>query len=101
MAELSKELAATIVKMANDNQSRITEDFATVQALIDSHDVVSAVWQDRSQPYGVDYIVIKGVEILAEVQASGMTRRARMSAILCINAEQAIALRMVAGDKSN
>jgi hypothetical protein len=101
MPDLSKELAATIVEMANDNQSRITEDFATVQALIDSHDVAFAVWQDRSQPYGVDYIVIKGVQLLAEVQASGMTRRARMTAIPCINAEQAMALQMVAGEKPN
>lgn len=83
-----------IVNMANDNQSRITEDFATVQALIDSHEIVMAVWQDRSQP-GVDYLVVKGAQRLAQGLHDNVTFQARMTAILCNDAAQAMALRMV------
>ena len=90
-----------IVNMANENQSRITEDFATVQALIDSHEIVMAVWQDRSQALGVDYLVVKGAQRLAQGLHDNVTFQARMTAIPCNDAAQAMALRMVAGDKPN
>jgi hypothetical protein len=99
--EVTDELIRRMVTLANNNQSRITEDFNTVRRLVDSADVVFAVWQDQSERLGVGWRIVKGKNLLAQISQDGFSRKGQFQAIPCIDGDQAAALEMVAGDKPN
>jgi hypothetical protein len=98
--EVTDELIRRMAELAYRNQSRITEDFATVRRIVDSADIVFAVWQDHSEQSGIGWRIVKGKQFLAETGQGG-TRKGRFEAILCCDGHQAAALEMVAGDKPN
>ncbi len=84
--------------MANANRENITGDFATVQAIVDSAPLVFGVWQDPAKPDGVGMLVVKGHMLLRGIVADGEARSTASAAIPCTCAEQAEALRIVAGE---
>jgi hypothetical protein len=61
-----------------------------VKEIVDSAEVVFAVWQDRSARGGVGYMLIKGRDLARQVLADDKVGiSARTAAIPCIEAEQA------------
>lgn len=86
------------VSVANEVRRHLTGDFAEVQALVDHHTIVFAVWQDRSEPDSVGYLIVKGQQLLREIIASGKSLEVAWTAIPCFCAEQAHALLQVAGE---
>jgi hypothetical protein len=64
-----------------------------VLELIAKAEVVMGVGQDAAKPYGVDMLVIKGANRMREVVATGVNMEAGMTAIKCLDYDQAEALR--------
>jgi hypothetical protein len=87
-----------IVAKANEVRPQLDDTMEPIKRLIDNHDLVFAVWQDRSQPDGVGTQIIKGRKTLTEVFTSGQSARVRWTAIPCIEEAQAVALQQVLGD---
>ncbi len=84
-----------LVALANANRENITEDFATVQAIVDGASLVFGVFRDAAEPDGVGMLVVKGHALLREIVASGKALPVDMTAVPCSCAEQAEALRLV------
>jgi hypothetical protein len=87
--EVGNELAAL-----PDDQAR----WRHVRDLVDRHEVVIGVWQDAAEPDGVGQMIIKGDRLLRAIGAGDTGRFTSISAIPCIQAEQAVALKQVAGE---
>lgn len=87
-----------VVAMANASRALITSDFSTVRGIVDAAPLVFGVFQDATQPDGVGLLLVKGHALLREVVASGRTLPVDMAAVPCTCAEQAEALRLVAGE---
>jgi hypothetical protein len=94
-----------LVAMANSHLERMSaagmsegEAFAYVKNVIDSHQVVVGVWQDSSEPDGVDMHVIKGMNTLAGILMSGASADVKISAVPCVSYDQAVAAQELLGD---
>lgn len=92
--------ATAIVHKANAVRSRITTDFATVWKIIVENDLVFAVWQDPTERDTVGTLIIKGKGRLEQIASSGQAEDLLWTAIPCISAEQAEALRIVCHERS-
>jgi hypothetical protein len=99
-----------IVEMANANQALMDGTIGPVQRIIDSAEIVFAVWQDPDAPHGVGMLLIKGKHRLKAIAAGdnaappgtlalSISTRCRVNAVACVCAEQAEALRQELGDK--
>jgi hypothetical protein len=93
-----KQLRINVVDMANANLGKLDGTTAPIREIIEGHDVVFGVWQDLTQPDGVDMLLIKGSRACREVIASGSAARVKISAIPCECYEQAIAAQRAVGD---
>ena len=91
---------AHFVEMANELTASGLLDgtMVPVLKLIDRTDIVVAVWQDAQEPDGVGMLIVKGDRALLTIVADAQTKAVTMAAIPCICAEQAIALKEVAGE---
>jgi hypothetical protein len=70
-----------------------------VKEIVDGAEVVFAVWQDKSAKGGVAYMLIKGQDLARQILADNKVEiSARTTAIPCIEAEQAEALRRELGE---
>ena len=88
-----------LAKAANANQSAIkVGGMKKVAELVEQHSLVFGVWQDKAKPNGIGYSVVKGVSLLKVVVGSAVPVDMTWTAIPCIDAEQAEALRRVKGD---
>ncbi len=87
-----------LVALANANRENITDDFSTVQAIVDGAPLVFGVFQDEVEPDGVGMLVVKGHALLREIMASGRAWPVDMTDVPCTCLEQAEALRIVAGE---
>ena len=87
-----------LVALANANRENITEDFATVQAIVDGASLVFGVFQDAAEPDRVGLLLVKGHALLREIMASGKAMPTDVTAVSCTCIEQAEALRIVAGE---
>ena len=61
-------------------------------------DLVFAAWLDRNKPVGVDYLVLKGEELVDEVERRGVRDTIVMSLIRVEDREEAVSLRLKIGD---
>ena len=87
-----------MVALANANRARITEDFATVRAIVNAAPLVFGVFQDADEPDGFGLLLVKGHALCREIVASGKSWPVDMNAVPCTCVEQAEALRRVAGE---
>jgi hypothetical protein len=88
-----------IVTKANETRALLDGTTEPVRQIIDSTDIVYAVWQDATlPPLGVGVHVIKGKAFLEEIIASGQSRPCSLNAIPVQSAEHAIATELVFGD---
>jgi hypothetical protein len=90
-------LKSQLVEMANANDALMDGTMAPVLQLVAENEVVFAVWQDEAEPNGVGVMIVKGANKLRDVVATGKERSHRVTAIKCIEAEQAEALRLHVG----
>lgn len=60
--------------------------------------LVFGVFQDADEPDGVGMLLVKGHALLREIVASGKAWPVDMTGVPCACAEQAEALRLVAGE---
>jgi hypothetical protein len=87
----------SLVELANANNERMTGSAREVDAILQSADIVYAVWHDPSEPNGVGTLLIKGVNVLRDIIASGEERQVEVNAIKCMDINQALALKEVRG----
>jgi hypothetical protein len=96
-----KEFAAflkTLVEIANKNAELNDGTTGPIKRIVADNDVVFAIWQDHSAPYGVNMLPIKGTQRLLEGTRYQIAITPRTSAIPVDNIEMAIAARDVLGD---
>ena len=82
-----------LVDMANENAALMDGTLAPVLRLVAEHDLVFAVWPDRHTPDGVGTMIVKGANRLRAIVADYQTQPVTVTAVKCVNAEQAEALR--------
>jgi hypothetical protein len=87
-----------MVDKANANAALNDGTTGPIKKIIAGADLVLAVWQDPSAPYGVGHLIIKGDEAMTRSIAQNVTTLLRPDAILCDNAEMAEACRQVMGE---
>jgi len=91
---LAADLKRRLVELANVNDAAMDGTMGSVLEIIADNEVVYGVWQDPTEPDGVGTLIIKGANFVHEIAASGKTQECRLTAIKCIAAEQAEALRL-------
>jgi hypothetical protein len=85
-------LKKRIVELANATHPLMDGTMEPIRKIIAENEVVFAVWQDATAENGVDMLIVKGQQKFREIEASGDAAEVRMSAIHCIEREQAFAL---------
>ncbi len=90
-----------LVDLANRNEANMDGTMEPVRRIVAAGDVVFAVWQDAEEEFGVGYLLVKGAKLLKEIVAGQTPRVAPITAVKCICAEQAIALKQVLGDRDH
>jgi hypothetical protein len=90
-----------LVGLANANNERMDGTMGPVLKIIAAHDLVFAVWQDCKAADGVGTLVIKGANLLRDIVSIGTGIGAQTTAIKCICAEQAEALRLHVRSRSS
>ena len=73
--------------------------YEMVEEIVESAEIVFAVWQDRSARDGVGYMMVKGQAIARQAVAVKRSVSTRIAAIPCQNAEQAEALLQEFGER--
>jgi hypothetical protein len=66
----------SMVEKANDNIKTYDGTMEPIEKIIDSAQVVLAIWSDLTKPHGVGFLVIKGEDILKVSQAYGVAVQA-------------------------
>lgn len=90
-----------IVDMANANAKLLDGTTGPIKAMVNSTDLVFAVWQDVVEPNGVGFMIVKGVKRLEAMLKSdarspfAKPKRMSQTAIPCSCLEQAEALRLM------
>jgi hypothetical protein len=84
-----------IVELANANGDL---DAAGIEQIITDNDVVYGVWQDPTAPHSVGTLIIKGINRVRDIVATGTAADLKLSAIRCPSVEHAEAIRQVCGD---
>ena len=91
------EMMRHLVDMANANNAQMDGTTEPVKRLIDSADIVYAVWPKKRG--GVSTLILKGERMLREIVASGRPMTQSISAIKCVNLEQALAAKQAFGPR--
>ncbi len=89
------DLVRYLVERANTNS--IT-DTADLEQCIRGHDVVYGIWQEEGAPGGVGNSIIKGKGTLERIKRTE-SEALEITAVRCLNAEEAEAMRQVYGDQ--
>jgi hypothetical protein len=100
-----KQWLVDAVAVANVLQKKLAgldgkETFKAIKSVVDNNDLVFGIFQDSSEPNGVGFEVIKGLNLLREISASRKTKKVSTGSIPCISREQAIAAQNLWGDKT-
>ena len=82
-----------MVDLANDTRG----DRAEMLRLINNAQVAFGVWKDRTQPLGVDLLILKGENLLREMLVSG-AKDTSIASIPCVSAEEAYELHEIVGE---
>ena len=73
--------------------------YEMVVEIVESAEIVFAVWQDRSARDGVGYMMVKGQAIARSAVADKRAASTRIAAIPCQNSEQAEVLLQEFGER--
>jgi hypothetical protein len=76
-----------------------TARYDMVEQIMDSAEIVFAVWTDKSAEDGVGYMLVKGSQIAWQAVADKTSVTARVTAIPCISPDQAEALQYDLGER--
>ncbi len=101
MRDVVADFKVLVAHMANENAKILTGRYLEVQAIIDRHEIVFAVWQDFNEPQGVGILLVKGKNDIREIAVSDAASLKMMTAIPCIEYEQAEALRLHIGERDS
>jgi hypothetical protein len=85
------EFKAEILGIANRNQARMGGIPGQLKQISDGAELVFAVYPDNDSSDGIGMLVLKGERVLKECFASGASVSVRVSAVSCVNPEQAVA----------
>jgi hypothetical protein len=86
----------TLIDLANSTRSANAKQ---VKRLFAKSPVVFGVWQDASKPYGVDYVLLKGIKLMERGATRGVSTITRVAAVNCRDYEEAYAMRQTWGDR--
>jgi hypothetical protein len=92
ITDQANELRAKLLVMAPRGMGAVIRGIA-------ENDVVVAVWQRPTEPYGIGWLVIKGHQVLREMSTMALSMRARVFVVVCVEEEQAIALLEMHGER--
>lgn len=95
---LPADFVHSLIEMANQNNEEMTGSMDEVRQIISDNELVFAVWQDASKPYGVGLLIVKGNDLFRNCIASGTPIEVRVSAISCVEYEGAVALIRACGE---
>jgi hypothetical protein len=87
-----------MVEKANANAALNDGTTGPIKTIIARSDLVLALWQDPSQPYGVGSLIIKGHRAMLDSVANNTSVALKTDAILCDTAEVAEAYRQTLGE---
>lgn len=96
-----REILKEAVRLANDHQTRLTGGKPTaipmedIYEIVDSAEIVFGIWHDPTARYGVGYHVLKGVEHLQVMTATGKERSLTFNAVPCPDGDHASALEIL------
>jgi hypothetical protein len=102
---MTKDFLERMVAIANDvgkELGALPDDAARydmVKQIMDSAEVVFAVWTDKSAEDGVGQMLVKGSQLVRQVIADKTAVQMRVAAIPCNSVEQAEALRNELGER--
>jgi hypothetical protein len=95
IVETANGVFRSLARLEDKHQGRVR----LIKRLVEHAELAFGVWQDPTEPEGVGMLVVKGREVLERMQiCPDGSRRVRWTAIPCIEAEQAVALRDFIGD---
>jgi hypothetical protein len=99
--DLPEDYLRALIDSANANAERNDGANTPIKEIIEGSEVVFAIWRDMRRHYGVDFLLLKGVNKLREIaaMADDNLRGVAIStnAILMDNREMALAAREVFG----
>jgi hypothetical protein len=87
------QLLEQLVDMANANNERMDGTTRPVLEIVAANDLVFGIWDDPKEQHGVGWLIVKGVNHLRTIIATGAEEPCKMTAIACVAYEQAAALR--------
>ena len=92
-------LKMLMVDLANANDAKMDGTMEPVERIIADNDVVFALWQDETEPHCAGMLLVKGQKLLLQAVAKDKPVEAEISAIKCIDADQAEALLQLYGER--
>lgn len=84
-----------MVEVANENIKTYDGTTEPIKQIIDSAQVVLAIWSDLKEPHGFGFLVVKGEDIVKVSQVHGIPVQASANAFACQNYEHALATKEV------
>ena len=90
------DMVRDLVERASANPIADKDD---LERCIRDHDLVFGVWQETEAPLGVGHSIIKGRGALERSRRTGDAGGLAITAVRCLNAEEAEAMRQVYGDQ--
>jgi hypothetical protein len=89
MIEEDDRCAAELASLFRATRELMDGTAGPIERLIEQGDVVYGVWLDKTKPTGIDFEVLKGIEVLEKRRASGVHK----TVVPCGSREQAIMIR--------
>ena len=89
MAEEADRCVAELARLSAATRELMDGTAGPIERLIEEGDVVYGVWLDKTKPRGIDFEVLKGIEVL-EKRRTGFVRK---TVVPCGSREQAIRIR--------
>jgi hypothetical protein len=87
-----------LVDIANETKDRLDDTTAPIKKIFTENDIVFGIWNDTAEPYGVDFIILKGFRLLRDCVRDNKDVAASIGVISCIDVNQAVAAKKVFGD---
>jgi hypothetical protein len=89
MAEEDDRCVAELARLFTATRELMDGTAGPIERLIQQGDVVYGVWLDKAKPHGIDFEVLKGIEVLEKRRAGPI----RKTVVPCESREQAIRTR--------
>ena len=83
----------SIIARAEETSEHLTGGFGKIDALLEDYSLVFAVWPDKNFSDGAGVLVVKGEYLLRGLSGSLVANGVLWTALACVSAEQAEALR--------